>query len=137
MPSLRRITALLVSLLLVQLLLGDAGAFGAAGRAESPGVHAVHAEHAEHAASAASASHEHDRSHLPGCPDCESPAGSSPCDAPWAPGACSTMPTCAVALAAAVPAPVLLAVTSPGVDPVTATAPPGPAIPPELPPPRA
>ena len=118
MPRLRRLIPLLLNLLLVQLLLGGAGAQRVGG---------VAAGTAEHVATEA---------HEPGCPDCEAPASRSPCEA-MVPGVCSTMPSCAVALLTGIPSTSVPAGTSPVVDAVSDATPVGPAIAPELPPPRA
>ena len=130
MRSRSRLAAVVMNLLVVQLVLAGAGT-----RASVAPVGEGHAGHA--AAMQGAAGPAHGGSHEPGCPDCEAPAQRSPCDEAMSPGACSTMPACAVALAPGAPAEPLVASAHAGVAAVSDSAPAGPVAAPELPPPRA
>ena len=142
MRPVRRLTVLLMNFLVVQLVLVGGGA--QSGLVRSGVAHAHHvapagapAEDARADRVGRAAGMTAEVSHAADCPDCDTPAERSPCDAPMSPGACSTMPSCAVALAADVPAAPIWSATAARVDAVSDTTPAGPAAAPELPPPRA
>jgi hypothetical protein len=130
LPPFRRVTALLVSLLLAQLTLSST--VGAA-CAAAGGAHAtmVMKNAAAQPAMLASGSGN--------CGGCGAPNGRVPCDSPSSPDACAQMTSCAAAVVAE-RSPVLE--LSLGWYPTQAVAAaafllPGPALAPEPPPPRA
>ena len=145
MHRLRRVTALLVSLLLVQLTLVGTGGFEsrcAAHEAEAAmqgaSAGASHAAVADDgmppADNAAATSGDEEQ-----CSECHSAADHVPCSVPSAPGSCAQMTSCAAAIVLDLgPAPESVATWSSAQVVVAPDALlPGPAPAPEPPPPRA
>lgn len=128
MPRLRRLTAALTSVLLLQLMLFGSGAFCTMhGGSHDMGGVAAHATSAHRAsgASIASASALGDQRHADGC------------DGPWASSGCAATASCLVLAATPARARSTLAVVRSAIetlDPAAARA--GPTFAPELPPPR-
>ena len=142
-----RLTAVLSSVLLLQLSLRTSGALcGTHGSRAShhPASMVMH----EAGGNAAQSGRMQPMAHAamanddcsPSAPRCDMNGGAPPCDAPWSGGGCSTMASCAGTICALTPSrvavtqPVILA-DAPALS--RASAPAGPSIAPELPPPRA
>lgn len=142
----RRITAALSSALLLQLSLLGSGTLCPMHRGQGVSAAGAHVHAMSHAAGAEAMDHAAmaragvgtRAAAAPDSPDGPCGDGHS-CNAPWTPGACSSMGGCG--LAAAAPAAVRIAIVTSSHTPAAGAAavllPPGPSYAPELPPPRA
>lgn len=137
MRRLRRATALLMHLLILQLTLGGAGA-----TCVTPGSEIDHGPGRAAAAMLNAAAPGHSPSADSGmaeteCPESDDRGGHAPCPTPFSPSVCMAMTSCMATLSSGVGVLAAFAATPSRVAAVSDLEPSGPASSPEPPPPRA